>query len=112
MSHKNPCDLIQLVAHLPIYQYQEVLTGREIRLLKLLWIEESGLTHFQLRKSLLPCADTNPSVSCEPYIALSYAWGDESNKLPIVVDGQRIMITRNFFAALAYLSAEFQENEV
>ena len=29
------------------------------------------------------------------YVALSYIWGDPSHKLPIIVDGAKVMVTKN-----------------
>jgi hypothetical protein len=58
---------------------------------------------------LLPGKDQNP-LSCvirhvdlsslPKYEALSYVWGDESNKVTILCDGAEVSITRNLAAAL------------
>ena len=40
------------------------------------------------------------------YSALSYVWGDESNKIPVLVNGRVFGITRNLHAALTHLADE------
>jgi Heterokaryon incompatibility protein (HET) len=44
-----------------------------------------------------------------PYIALSYTWGDEKDKLPILVNNERILVTRNLENALEQLRDESNE---
>lgn len=84
------------------YEYNEELVPGQIRLLKLTSISAGGLMHFSVTVSSIPSAPHS-------YIALSYVWGDEKNPLPIVVDGKRLMVTQNCFAALAYLNPELQD---
>ena len=45
----------------------------------------------------VPKHERNPD---EAYHALSYCWGDESDKLPILMNGKRKLVTRNLHAAL------------
>lgn len=109
MVDREESPLFLVTKELPAYQYEDELTHGEIRLLKLLSIEQGGIAYFELRKARLPSPGDESST---PYIALSYVWGDESNKMPIVVNGGRVMVTQNLYAALAFLGPELQESEI
>lgn len=41
--------------------------------------------------------------SCPEYEALSYCWGDDTNKLPILVDNKTLHVTKNLRSALRHL---------
>ncbi|KAG4441647.1 hypothetical protein IFR05_002854 [Cadophora sp. M221] len=54
----------------------------------------------------LPISCTLTSYSrdeCPPYEALSYTWGDASNKIPIKVDDSTFEVTANLYAALEHI---------
>lgn len=51
-------------------------------------------------KENVPDADPSEIV---PYAALSYVWGDDSEKIDIFVDEKRAIVTRNLFRALKSL---------
>jgi hypothetical protein len=87
------------------YEYEEELTAGQIRLLKRTPEGSGGLMHFTFSISSIPSAP-------DPYIALSYVWGDEGNLVPIIVDGKRLMVTQNCFAALAFLGPEMQDHPI
>ena len=42
-----------------------------------------------------------------PYIALSYAWGDSSDPLPITVNKGVVKVSRNLHSALVHLRHDF-----
>lgn len=42
-----------------------------------------------------------------PYEALSYTWGSEENKVPILVNGQTLEVTRNLYQALLTLRRKY-----
>lgn len=53
---------------------------------------------------LLSCQLKTTAFAKRPkYEALSYRWGDEANKKPILVNGVQMQVTENLFAALEYL---------
>ncbi|KAH8729079.1 heterokaryon incompatibility protein-domain-containing protein [Phaeosphaeriaceae sp. PMI808] len=46
-------------------------------------------------------------MNCPSYRALSYAWGNASDTLPLRINGIDLSVTRNLGSALTYLSAEY-----
>lgn len=93
-------------AGLKPFEYKEEIVRNQIRLLKLVTITEGGLPHFTFTIVDLQ----NPPIV--PYIALSYVWGSEIDRWPIVVDGARLMVTQNCWAALAYLEPRLRESHI
>ncbi|KAL5319190.1 hypothetical protein ACEPPN_012239 [Leptodophora sp. 'Broadleaf-Isolate-01'] len=74
------------------YQYQQLPTQTSIRLINL----EPGSN-----PDTLACSFEIVDVHSPPeYIALSYVWGDESSKVPIICDGKSISVTSNLRDAL------------
>ncbi|KAK3686365.1 hypothetical protein LTR37_019908 [Vermiconidia calcicola] len=71
-------------------------TKRQIRLLKL--VEQD---HHHSGKYDLECTLTTASLD-DPltYDALSYAWGDPSVRVPILINGQVFLVTLNLHEAL------------
>ncbi|KAK3695983.1 hypothetical protein LTR37_018201 [Vermiconidia calcicola] len=71
-------------------------TKRQIRLLKL-----AEQDHHQSGEYDLECTLTTASLD-DPltYDALSYAWGDPSVRVPILIDGQVFLVTLNLHEAL------------
>jgi hypothetical protein len=47
-----------------------------------------------------------PLFDAPPYMALSYCWGESSNKLPITVNGRAVNVTSNLHAALTRLRSD------
>lgn len=86
------------------YDYNEEISPGQIRLLKLVNVTEGGLPHFTFTIVDIP----NPST---PYLALSYVWGSEKDRWPIVVDGKRLMVTQNCWVALAYLEPKLRDTD-
>ncbi|KAE8446189.1 hypothetical protein EG329_012414 [Mollisiaceae sp. DMI_Dod_QoI] len=74
------------------------LALREIRLLSLLPGDFADVIHCQLSVVSL---DEDPA-----YEALSYVWGDARQKLPIILNGENFIITKNLESALRYLRDE------
>jgi hypothetical protein len=83
------------------YQYHELDANRdEIRLIALQPETPKGPIVVALRtESLLD----NPS-----YEAISYAWGDESVKRPIRIDGVEVSVTANLESALRHMRLQGQ----
>jgi hypothetical protein len=83
------------------YQYHELDANRdEIRLIALQPETPKGPIVVALRtESLLD----NPS-----YEAISYAWGDESVKRPIRIDGVEVSVTANLESALRHMRLQAQ----
>lgn len=84
------------------YDYKEEISPGQIRLLKLIDVTKGGLPHFTFTVVDIP----NPSI---PYLALSYVWGSEEDRWPIIVDGKRLKVTQNCWAALAYLEPKLRD---
>lgn len=85
------------------YTYKEELVQGQIRLLKLMSIT-NGLPHFTFTITSVP----DPAIS---YLALSYVWGPEADRLPIIVNDARLMVTQNCWAALSYLTPQISGPE-
>ena len=68
--------------------------GKEIRLLKI----ASALDYEPLNCSLEPV-----SLNDACYTALSYCWGDATDRVDITVNGQTISVTRNLENALRHM---------
>jgi hypothetical protein len=84
-----------------VYQYSELTGDDAIRLIH-----------------LEPCDDLEASVECflkdttlaecrddigDHYIALSYVWGDQTDRRSMSVDGRRLEITASLDSALRYI---------
>lgn len=85
------------------YQYKTIDSSREeIRLLRILpgaW------------RDPIHCETLVASLESKPiYDALSYAWGDQKNKLDVFLDGISFPVTKNLFTALRRIRAH-QEPE-
>jgi hypothetical protein len=81
------------------FEYQKLSRScREIRLLELL------PSKHHLSKFRPACRVTNTSLgSSPPFLALSYVWGDESNKRVILVNKRPFWVTRNLYDAMMSL---------
>src|ERR1700742_1734230 len=80
---------------------------REIRLLTVHPRRPNALYTPQHYNGLLSFTMTVVSLNEPPqYTALSYVWGDASNKKQAVVDGSVIDVTANLEAALRHLDQE------
>ncbi|KAK4167844.1 heterokaryon incompatibility protein-domain-containing protein [Cladorrhinum sp. PSN259] len=77
-------------------------SSAEIRLLTLLPGDNSAPLSCELRKCSLRAA------ICLRYDALSYAWGDKTNKRAIIVNGRIVLITTSLEAALRHLRYPFR----
>ncbi|OLN96821.1 Heterokaryon incompatibility protein 6, OR allele 2 [Colletotrichum chlorophyti] len=77
--------------------------SREIRLIKL---QPAGSLSSPVVTKLIVAPLGDPSVH---YDALSYAWGDGSDKRSIRVNGQPLVVTRSLDTALRYLRREGEE---
>ncbi len=69
---------------------------REIRLCRILPFSLNAVSCVLSTVSL----DTAPTFE-----ALSYVWGDSSNRVPIRIDGRQLLVTRNLAAAMRALSS-------
>jgi len=77
------------------YTYRPLNTEmKEVRLLR--------VEHSTKREKLeISCSlATYPLEKAPSYIAVSYCWGDENDKAPILLDKQRFWVTRTLFSAL------------
>jgi hypothetical protein len=75
-----------------MYLYQNLMTPTSIRLITL----QPGAEDDELHCTLIDANLRSSSV----YEAVSYVWGDETNKEKIICDGQEIEITKNLAALL------------
>ncbi|KAI4266040.1 MAG: hypothetical protein LQ337_008902 [Flavoplaca oasis] len=74
------------------FRYKPLPTPTSIRLLK---FDPDNYVE------LLPCSFIVVDITAAPeYIALSYVWGDATNRIPISIGGQIIQVTRNLRDAL------------
>jgi Heterokaryon incompatibility protein (HET) len=80
---------------LPEYEYEALPGERYFRLMLLLPGSTSDPVLCLL--SILPLA------SVDDYVALSYAWGDTSLRIPMICNGRKLYITENLNAALIRL---------
>jgi hypothetical protein len=74
------------------YQYEELPTGKWMRLLKLL----SGKSRNQIHLELF----TAELESAPPYEAISYCWGDPDDQEEILCCGRSMYITRSLYSGL------------
>ena len=85
-------------------------TRDEIRLLRLPPKYRTNATPRSLdglRESKIFCTLERADLrQCPPFEALSYAWGDCNDTLPILLDGFHFQITRNLYSALENLQYE------
>jgi hypothetical protein len=78
------------------FEYQKlVCSRREIRLLELL-PSSHQLSKFRPACRIFPTSLDNNL----PFLALSYVWGDQTNKRIILVDKRPFRVTRNLFSAM------------
>jgi len=87
------------VSTLPSYRYTPLPTGTQADNIRLLKIRAGN------ERDPIRCELVHTSLSSTPrYLALSYCWGDASNKVPIIVadgPGQYVIsITQNLHSAL------------
>lgn len=81
----------------------------QIRLLRLIpGLNDDGLLHFEFLTTFLPPKGSKEECG-QRYFALSYVWGDESNKQRIRIDGQEMYVTRNLYSALTNLASELEQ---
>jgi hypothetical protein len=96
----------------PPFQFTGQLEQGEIRLLRRLpSIEHAGgqpSMRFELLHNVALPTLSNGSNRIK-YLALSYAWGIESNKIPIIIDGHALDVTRNLHAALVNIADEHEQ---
>ncbi|KAK0644469.1 heterokaryon incompatibility protein-domain-containing protein, partial [Cercophora newfieldiana] len=73
-------------------------TKREIRLCRIL--------PFSFSQECVSCVLSTVSLDAAPdFEALSYVWGDAADRVPIIVNGQRLLATKNLEAAMRALSS-------
>lgn len=78
------------------YQYQPLPSSTSIRVLK---FEPSN------KPDEISCSFVVMDAAAPPqYIALSYVWGDATNKVPIMINGKIVQVTRNLKDALRNFS--------
>ena len=82
------------------YQY-ETLSPREIRVVILYPLNENDEIHCNLKRVFI---DEYPA-----YEAISYAWGDANDRIPISVGSGTLQVTQNLYAALRALSPQEAE---
>ncbi|KAL2071818.1 hypothetical protein VTL71DRAFT_13053 [Oculimacula yallundae] len=89
------------------YQYSP-LGLNEFRLLSLHPTSKNGSpSEAGAQIPSISCTLTSHSRDqCPSYIALSYTWGDESNKIRITVNGRSFDVTQNLYLALQYIREE------
>jgi hypothetical protein len=96
----------------PPFQFTEQLEQGEIRLLRRLpSIQHEGgqpSMRFELLRNVALPTLSNGSNGIK-YLALSYVWGDESNKIPIIIDSHALDVTRNLHAALVNIADEHEQ---
>jgi hypothetical protein len=78
------------------YQYSGALLDRQIRLLHL-----TLDSTFSIR-----CRLVVSSLQDVEYTALSYTWGDTTDRVPIECDGKELLVTWNLYTALKQLRAD------
>jgi hypothetical protein len=100
------------------FSYPPLSDTRAIRLLKFTGVYTDGVTlSFSLESSLglipntafiknHPVLRVTSSDSCPSYHALSYVWGDASQKERIICNGAEVMVTKNLHQALTQLAAQ------
>jgi Heterokaryon incompatibility protein (HET) len=74
------------------YQYEELLAGKRLRLLRLLPGSYDDQIHLELFTVELERAP--------PYEAVSYCWGDPSDQEKIICCGQAMYITRSLYSGM------------
>lgn len=82
------------------YTYQTLQPSRGIRLLRLLPSTDAAAT---LRGHLFEYSLEDMYTEASSYDALSYAWGDSKTSQAISIDGLKLAITTNLYAALMHL---------
>ncbi|KAI0102806.1 heterokaryon incompatibility protein-domain-containing protein [Nemania sp. FL0031] len=95
-------DLIIVETHSHTLHYRDLDVG-DIRVLHIL----------PNTSPYLECRLEHVTLSRAPeYIAISYAWGDVEDKAEIIVDGCKLVITRNLYEALHMLRREGEPESV
>ncbi|KAI1658542.1 HET-domain-containing protein [Daldinia decipiens] len=82
----------------PAYPYRK-LEGTDIRLLSIVPATDHilpGTDHIECLLHQIPLEEVAP----RPFSALSYVWGDVTDKRTILLEGERFQVTRNLFIAL------------
>jgi hypothetical protein len=89
------------------FRYTDFLKEGEIRLLKALTDPRESVAGDLMKFSLTTASIEKTDIESRPvlteYNALSYVWGDESNKKQIVVNEAIFYVTENLHAALTHL---------
>jgi Heterokaryon incompatibility protein (HET) len=81
------------------FKYGEQLHGRDIRLIKLETVGEDE----QIR-----CSLATAQLDCGPeYNALSYTWGDTTQRRQILCDGALCTVTKSLYQALAHIRLKY-----
>ena len=88
-------DTIESQPQLPPFQYEQLTSPRNIRLLRITRLH-THQQRYAVRKQLLEC-DLD---ACPKFWALSYAWGDPALNHAITVDGRRLPISHALHDAL------------
>ena len=78
------------------YEYEPLQSPKHIRLLRLSEPESSDRLHYDLYQGSLE----EPNSTFPQYAALSYTWGKPEFNRSIIVNGRRLDITENLYAAL------------
>ncbi|KAI7781817.1 hypothetical protein LA080_014307 [Diaporthe eres] len=79
----------------PLYYHPLDPGTHEIRLLTSLEVDAKHRVECKLM--------TVPLRSCPPFVALSYVWGDDPDRVPIRVNGQTFQATKSLASALQYI---------
>lgn len=90
------------------FQYQPLLPdNQEIRLIHLLSLENDGSKSNPDENTLVSCRLVHASLRDRPYYtALSYTWGDPSTTHEIILNDQRVRVTKNLEYVLRNFLAE------
>ncbi|KAF2269610.1 HET-domain-containing protein [Lojkania enalia] len=81
--------------------YQPLPSSRSIRLIR--FLPSSTLTCYMI---------TVEVEKAPPYVALSYTWGSQSRRTPILINGFRILISRNLAKAIHAVGAFVKEENL
>lgn len=91
-----------------LYQHQPLKSPSSIRILT--------LAPSYSRKAHIQCSlgevDLETLTTSSSYEALSYVWGDQSERLPIFCHGQPLFVTPNCFGALVWLRRSFKRRRL
>lgn len=93
------------------FQYRPLLPDKqEIRLIQLLSLDNDESALSPGHDTLVSCRLEHASLEDRPYYtALSYTWGDPSTTHEIILNGQRVQVTRNLENVLRNFLEERQD---